>query len=189
MDEQRKIILIVDDDEITINIYSVKLKEEGFDVLTARDGEAAWEMIRAGQIPDIIFTGIIMPRLDGFGLIEKLRAELNLSSIPVAIFSHRNRPEDRQRAEQLGVDDFIARDFTTPVEVARRLKFLLGIRHKFKAAILLDRHEGKELVSFLNKQQGTSFDFEPTEAAVLDFEARQEKRDFIIRLSGEKEPK
>ncbi len=189
MDEQKKKILIVEDDEITINIYSAKLKEEGFEVLTARDGQEAWDMIQAGQVPNVIFTGIVMPRLDGFGLIEKLQADPSLSSISVAMFSHRNKPEDRQRAEQLGVNDFIARDFTAPIEVVRRLKLLVGVKQKFKAGILLDRHEAKQLTDLLNKQQGTAFEFSAGEVVILDFEARPDKGVFKVRLSGEKEPK
>src|SRR3989344_8832442 len=98
MNEQKRKILIVEDDEITVNIYSVKLKDEGFDVLIASDGQEAWEMIQAGQIPDVIFTGIVMPRLDGVGLIEKLKTDPRLSSISVVMISHRNRLADRQRA-------------------------------------------------------------------------------------------
>ncbi|OGD30730.1 hypothetical protein A2833_00460 [Candidatus Azambacteria bacterium RIFCSPHIGHO2_01_FULL_44_55] len=189
MNEQKRKILIVEDDEITVNIYSVKLKDEGFDVLIASDGQEAWEMIQAGQIPDVIFTGIVMPRLDGFGLIEKLKTDPSLSSISVVMFSHRNRLEDRQRAEQLGVNDFIARDSTTPIEVVRRLKILLGTSHKFKVSILTDRRDGKELISFLNKQQVTSLEFKSGENAILDFEAKPDKGVFNVHLSGEKEPR
>lgn len=189
MDESKKKILIVDDDEITINIYSVKLREEGLEVLAARDGQEAWEIIQSGQIPDIIFTGIVMPRMNGFELIEKLHADPKLTSIPVAVFSHRNRPEDRERAEKLGVDDFIARDFTAPVEVIRRLKLLFGVRKKFKIAFLTDRYESRALINLFNKQEGTNWDFNPNDLAILELEPEKEAGKFLVRLTGEKEAK
>ena len=88
--------------------------EKSFEVLTAHDGQEAWEIIVSGNTPDIVFTGITMPRLTGFELIAKLQSDPKLANIPVAINSHRGRSEDQKLAKEMNVDDFIILHFNSP---------------------------------------------------------------------------
>lgn len=113
-------ILLVDDDVETRTLYAEFLRPAGFEVREAKDGLEGLEMIN--QIPpDVIITGIILPRLDGFGLVENLKKNVATSSIPVIFLSHLGREEDERRAKELGVKDFIVRDMTSPNEVIRRI--------------------------------------------------------------------
>ena len=182
MESLNKKILIVDDDEFLLNIYAKNFKDEGFEVSVARDGEEAWEMISGGNIPDIVFTGIVMPRMTGFELTAKMQADSNLAKIPVAINSHRGRPEDKKLAQEMAVDDFIVQGFTTPIEVVRRIKILLGIQHIYKIAIVADKYDGQILINLLNKQQGTVYDPIINKEIFLEIESKTEKGEFKINI-------
>ncbi|MFH1392846.1 MAG: response regulator [Patescibacteria group bacterium] len=182
MESLNKKILIVDDDEFLLGIYAKNFKDEGFDVSTARDGEEAWEIISGGNIPDVVFTGIIMPRMSGFELIAKMQANPDLSRIPTAMNSHRGRPEDKILAQEMAVDDFIVQGFTTPAEVVRRIKMLLGIQNIYKIAITADKYDGQIFINLLNKQQGAVCDSADSKEIFLEVEPKIEKGEFKINI-------
>ena len=178
-----KKILIVDDDDFLLGVYAKNFKDEGFEVLTAHDGEEAWEIISGGNVPDVVFTGIIMPRMTGFELIAKMQADPDLAKIPVAINSHRGRPEDEKLAKQMGVDDFIIQGLTTPAEAVRRVKLLLGIQSIYKVAIVPDKNDAPALINFLNKQQGAICDPAGGKEIFLEIEPETEEGEFKIKIS------
>lgn len=177
-----KKILIVDDDEFLLGIYAANFKDEGFEVFTARDGAEAWEIISSGKMPDIIFTGITMPKMTGFELIAKLQANPKLADIPVAINSHRGRPEDEKLAKEMGVDDFIIQGITTPTEAVRRIKALVGVQTIFKITVLAEKNDGLAFISALNKQQETNYFPDNSKEAILELLAEPETGKFIIKL-------
>lgn len=115
-EEAKRKILIIDDDDFTREMYVNVFRNADYDVLEANDGVAGLDLATE-KTPDVIFTGIVMPRMDGFSLIEALSKNTSTSSIPVVMSSHLGREDDRKRAEQLGVKGFIVRDTTTPREV------------------------------------------------------------------------
>lgn len=126
-------ILVVDDDIETREIYVEFIRTAGYEVVEAGDGLEGLE--KANQLPpDLIITGIIMPRMDGFGLIEALKKNVATAHIPVVCLSHLGREEDQKRAKELGAKDFIVRDMTPPNEVLDRIRevfstveYLIGI--------------------------------------------------------------
>lgn len=180
-----KKILIVDDDELLLGIYAANFKDVGFEVFTAHDGLEAWEMISAGNIPDLLFTGITMPRLTGFELIAKMQADSKLADIPVAINSHRGRPEDEKMAKEMNVDEFIIQGVTTPAEAVRRVELLLGIKNSYKVALNADVDDAAALIDLLNKQQGTFCDPKGSKKIILEIEPKTEKNEFKIKISCE----
>ena len=183
METENKKILIVDDDEFLLGIYAKNFRDEGFEVLTAHDGEEAWETISAGNIVDIIFTGITMPKMTGFELIAKLQADPKLASIPVVINSHRGRPEDEKLAKEMNVDDFIVQGLTTPIEAVRRIELLLGIQHAYRVVLAPNKGDAASLISFLNKQQNTSCDPAGNKEIFLELEPKSEKGEFKVKIS------
>lgn len=116
MIQTKKKILIVDDDVFTREMYADVFRQSNFEILEANDGLEGVDMATKNA-PDVIFTGIVMPRMDGFTLIETLKKNVLTAQIPVFMSSHLGREEDRKRAEMLGVKEFIIRDFTSPTEV------------------------------------------------------------------------
>lgn len=177
-----KKILIVDDDEMLRSIYEAIFHEEKFEVITAFDGEDAWEKLSSGSIPDVIFTGIIMPRMSGFDLVIKIKQDPRFAHIPIAISSHRGLPEDRERAKSLGINDFIIQGTTPAPDIIKRIEILVGIVPTFRIALIQNRYDNKSVIDFLNKIQGTQCSFAAHEEALLELEAKQEQGDFHIKL-------
>src|SRR3989344_8203527 len=175
METKNKKILIVDDDEFLLGIYAKNFRDEGLEVLTAHDGQEAWDMISAGNIVDIIFTGITMPKMTGFELIAKLQADPKLANIPVAINSHRGRPEDEKLAKELGVDDFIIQGATTPIEVVSRIELLLGIQKSYKIVLTANKYDAVALINLLNKQQNINCDPAGGKEIFLELEPKTDK--------------
>ena len=118
-------ILIVDDDSYLRNLYAQVFKESGFTVFEGQDGQAGLESAVKNK-PDVIFTGIMMPRLTGFELIKKLQSDSALKTIPVVISSHLGRDSDRQEATKLGVKAFLVKGFVSPSQVVSVILKILG---------------------------------------------------------------
>jgi PAS domain S-box-containing protein len=114
---QRLRILLADDNADMRN-YVRRLLEERYDVAAVTDGEAALESIESRR-PDLILTDIMMPRLDGFGLLQKIRAEEAFNNIPVILLTARSGEESRIEGLDAGADDYLAKPFSARELMAR----------------------------------------------------------------------
>jgi len=110
-------ILAVDDEERILNFLRSKLKAIGYEVLTANNGVDALEVIRE-QEPDLVLLDLIMPRMDGFETLEKLRS---FSGVPVVIVSAKGADADKIKGLNLGADDYITKPFN-PTELMARIE-------------------------------------------------------------------
>ncbi|OGI15554.1 MAG: hypothetical protein A3E38_02340 [Candidatus Moranbacteria bacterium RIFCSPHIGHO2_12_FULL_54_9] len=117
-------LLIVDDDAATRSLYADALRAVNFDVEEGKDGLEGLE-VASRVIPDIIISGIIMPRMDGFGFVEGLKKNVATARIPVIFISHLGREEDEKRAQEIGVKAFLVRDMTTPNAMIERINDIL----------------------------------------------------------------
>ena len=126
-------ILIVDDDQDLKDTYVAVFQQAGFTVLSAADGVQGLALAKQHK-PDIIFTGISMPELTGFELMEKLKTNRETAVIPVIIFSHLGRDEDREKAHALGAKAFVIKGITSPKEVKELVQTILG-RKLFQVVI------------------------------------------------------
>lgn len=101
-------VLVVEDETFLVKIYTVKLKKEGFEVTIANDGEEAVRM--AAEVkPDLILLDLILPKMNGFEALEKMRANPDNKSTPVIVLSNLGQEEDIKRAEALGADDYLVK--------------------------------------------------------------------------------
>jgi CheY-like chemotaxis protein len=132
----------VDDDSHIRNLYVSAFEKEGFEVTEAVDGVDGLDKATK-IIPDLIFTGIIMPRMDGFGLMEALKKNVATSPIPVIISSHLGREQDRLMAEKLGAKDFIVLGFQKPDEVSDKVRLMFAVRDYELRVIPNDRGTSK----------------------------------------------
>jgi len=124
IDHSKKTIMIVDDDIDTLEMYADVFESANYNIIRAADGLEAMNLI-ADHTPHVIFTGIVMPRMDGFSMMEALKQNKRTENIPVVINSHLGRDTDKDKAEELGARDFIIRGFTQPREVVERVGALL----------------------------------------------------------------
>jgi len=120
MNQNKIKILIVDDDEPIRTTYSEVFKKHDFEVEEAIDGVEGLDKATK-NVPDVVFTGIVMPRMDGFALIEALKKNVATSQVPVVISSHMGREEDKNRAKAMGAKDFLTRDMVTPNQAVERV--------------------------------------------------------------------
>jgi CheY-like chemotaxis protein len=114
-------VLFVEDDASVAQMYRLKLELDGYAVDVAGDGLAALDKAKASH-PDIIFLDIRLPKLDGLGVLEALRADISTAPIPVVILSNWNEKELVERGIKLGALDHMIKSQTTPAKLSQRLK-------------------------------------------------------------------
>jgi DNA-binding response OmpR family regulator len=102
---RKRRILIVDDEEAILKILNIKLRVSGYEVIAAVDGQKGLKLARLSK-PDLILLDVIMPKMTGFQVLEKLRNRANLLIIAFSAW-----PENAQKALSLGADDFISKPF------------------------------------------------------------------------------
>ena len=119
-------ILVVDDDPANLSVMFDYLKDMGFRVTVARDGESALEKARYGQ-PDLILLDLLMPKIDGFETCRRLKADETLKNIPVIFMTALTETEDKVKGFQAGGVDYITKPFQQE-EVLARIKTHLALR-------------------------------------------------------------
>ncbi|MEZ4837100.1 MAG: response regulator [Caldilineaceae bacterium] len=117
-------ILIIDDEATIRRLLSVLLKRNGHEVLEAADGETGVETANNHQ-PDIILLDIMMPRVDGFETLRRLRANPNTAEIPVIFVSAKSQVEDRVEGLRLGADDYVVKP-ADPTELMMRIEAVMN---------------------------------------------------------------
>ena len=119
-------VLIVDDDAFLSGIYATKLELEGFQVATARDGE---EGLKAAmrEKPDLILLDVLMPKLDGFEVLKRLKADADTKPIPVIMLTNLGQKEDIEKGLQDGAVDYLIKAHFVPAEAVDKIKKVLNI--------------------------------------------------------------
>jgi len=120
-----KKILVVDDDREQKEVYLQLFKSKGYDTVSADDGLEGLETALKIK-PDLVFTGIIMPRMDGFEFIRNLRNNVATAEVPVIMFSHLGREEDRARAKELSDVSFFVKGMDKPIDIYKKIEELIG---------------------------------------------------------------
>ncbi|HWC35058.1 MAG TPA: response regulator [Mycobacteriales bacterium] len=117
-------VLVVEDDDVIRQLITVNLELEGFEVVTAVDGQDALD--RIGDIrPDVVTLDVMMPRLDGWQTASRLRENPDTAHIKVVLLSARAQEADIQHGERLGVDAYLTKPFD-PEELVTLIRILAG---------------------------------------------------------------
>ena len=117
-------ILIIEDDKFLRDLLSQKLTREGFKVLAAMEGEEGIK-IAGEEMPNLVLLDLILPGLDGFDILERLKKDSRLSSIPVLVLSNLGQKEDIERAISSGAEGFLIKANFTPGEIVDKVKSVL----------------------------------------------------------------
>ncbi|MET0005249.1 MAG: two-component system response regulator [gamma proteobacterium symbiont of Ctena orbiculata] len=107
-----KTILIVDDEPNIVLSVEYLMKREGYQVMTASDGQVAIEMI-ADTRPDLLILDVMMPRKNGFEVCREIRADPALSELPILMLSAKGREAEIKKGISLGADAYITKPFST----------------------------------------------------------------------------
>ena len=177
-------ILLVDDEPGLRNAVKTFLEDEGFEITVAVDGEDGWE--KAQQFfPDLIISDIMMPRCNGYTLLERIREDERLGGTPIIFLTAKGMTLDRTQGYLAGVDDYISKPFD-PDELSARVKNVINRQERLlkEAAKFADTDVSKmakqitEIRSMLTnnnpKNQAnliTTPNFTPREASVLQLVA------------------
>ncbi|OYX42496.1 hypothetical protein B7Y94_03350 [Candidatus Saccharibacteria bacterium 32-49-12] len=124
MDNKKK-ILLVEDDEALAQVYKSRLDLEGFDTKTVFNGEEALSAAMDFR-PDLILLDAMMPRINGFDVLDILRNTNETADIRVIMLTALSQPKDRERAMQLGVDDYLVKSQVVIGDVIDRIKHHLN---------------------------------------------------------------
>lgn len=120
-----KKILVVEDDKYLMNAYRVKLTKSGFEVKMAMDGEEALAAIPS-FLPDLVILDIVMPKKDGFAVLEEMKQHSEWKRIPVIITSNLGQKEDIDKGMQLGAKDFIVKSDIPIDDVVNKINTALA---------------------------------------------------------------
>ena len=123
--EPKKKIFIIDDDSFLLDMYTLKFMDSNFDVNTASGPEMALEKLRQGYEPDVILLDIMMPVMDGFEMLEKIKEEKMAEKAVKIILSNRGQPSDIFRGETLGAAGYIVKASSTPAEVIQKVNNIM----------------------------------------------------------------
>jgi DNA-binding response OmpR family regulator len=117
-------ILVVDDEIYIVHILDFSLGMEGYQVITALDGEQGLEKAHSER-PDLIVLDIMMPKLDGYETCKALKADPATKGIPVILLSAKGRNMDQKIGFEVGADDYITKPFS-PRKLVERINAILG---------------------------------------------------------------
>src|SRR5437588_916624 len=115
MPAKRTTVLTADDDPQLLRLMSRNLQLEGYEVLAASDGQQALEQIEQ-QSPDLVLLDVMMPKLDGFAVCQRVR---EFSAVPIIIVTARGQDQDKVRGLDLGADDYLTKPFSVDELLAR----------------------------------------------------------------------
>lgn len=116
-------ILVAEDDPVTRRFVASLLERAAFEVRDVEDGEAAWEVLESWR-PDLVVTDVVMPYLDGFDLVRRVKAHPELRTTPVVVLSMKDREEDIVAGLEAGAEDYVVKPFHARELVVRIRKIL-----------------------------------------------------------------
>jgi DNA-binding response OmpR family regulator len=126
VDRPQPVVLAADDDEDILELVAFRLERSGYTVLRARDGEEALRVALEAK-PDLAVLDVMMPKLDGFELTRRLRADDATSRMPIILLTARAQDADVQAGFDAGADDYLRKPFS-PQELRARVQAILGRR-------------------------------------------------------------
>ena len=121
-----KRILLVEDDDAIANVYLMRLQAEGFDVRRVGNGEDALAAALSYK-PDLVLLDVMMPKVSGFDVLDILRNTPQTANLKIIMLTALSQDSDKERAESLGVDDYLVKSQVVIADVIERIKHHLAL--------------------------------------------------------------
>lgn len=126
-DSTKKKILLVEDDESLASVYIERLEAEGFDIKHVANGEEALSSAIEYK-PNLILLDVMMPKISGFDVLDILRNTPETTNVRIVMLTALSQDKDKERAKQLGVDDYLVKSQVVIADVVDRIKYHLGMK-------------------------------------------------------------
>ena len=123
--EQKNNILLVEDDTFLAGMYKTKFEMEDFKVLVAEDGLRGFQLAKENK-PDVILLDILLPKMDGFEVLDKIRASSDTKDIPVIMLTNLGQKEDVKKGLERGANGYLIKAHFMPSEVVEKIKGILS---------------------------------------------------------------
>ncbi len=124
--EAKRRILLVEDDDALASVYLVRLEAENFEVRRVANGEDALAAAISYK-PDLVLLDVMMPKVSGFDVLDILRNTPETANLKIIMLTALSQESDKQRAQALGVDDYLVKSQVVITDVIDRIKHHLGI--------------------------------------------------------------
>jgi len=124
MESMAKTILIIEDDKFLRELIAQKLIKEGYEISEAIDGEEGFKKVKEEK-PALVLLDLILPEIDGFEVLARMKDDPGLAQIPVIILSNLGQKEDVERCLKLGAVDYLIKAHFTPGEIIEKVKNVL----------------------------------------------------------------
>jgi len=124
--EHKKRILLVEDDDALANVYIVRLQAEGFDVMRVSNGEDALATAVKYK-PNLVLLDVMMPKVSGFDVLDILRNTPETANLKIIMLTALSQESDKQRAQALGVDEYLVKSQVVITDVIDRIRYHLGM--------------------------------------------------------------
>jgi len=121
-------ILVIEDEEVLRTLISGELRQHGYEVLEAADGQQGWEVIQV-QHPDLILLDLLMPVMTGYDVLQHLRADEQVKEIPCIVISNSGQVDDLNRAFDFGANDVLIKADFNPDQLVLKVAELLAKAH------------------------------------------------------------
>ena len=118
---KNKKILLIEDDEMISSMYKTKLEADGMEVVVAVNGSQGLEMAEKEK-PGLIILDVMLPMLDGFSVLAKIKEIKGLAKVPVIMLTNLGTEEDKKKGEDLGAIDYLVKSSLTPAQVNEKVK-------------------------------------------------------------------
>ena len=184
-----KKIVLMEDEALLRNLLKRKLEMNGYEILTANNGEEGINILKDGYIPDLILLDIVMPIKDGFEVLANLRDDEKLSSIPVIIISNSGQPVEIEKVKKFGIIDYLVKTDFDPEEVLQKVSNFFGknqtIVNDKSENISKEEEEEEEIKATtnakINSKQGTRIILAEDDDFLRDIcETKLKKEGFVV---------
>ncbi len=119
-------VLLVEDDTFLANIYKTKFEMEKFKVTVAENGEDGLDMAKKKK-PDVILLDILLPKMDGFTVLENIKKDKSAKDIPVILLTNLGQKDDVEKGLEMGAADYLIKAHFKPSETVDKVKKVLGL--------------------------------------------------------------
>ena len=124
MNDLKNKILVIEDDIFLRKIIVQKLLKAGYSVIEAINGEEGFKVVKDKK-PDLVLLDLILPGIDGFEVLSRIKSDSELSQIPVIVLSNLGEASDREKGMKIGAADYLIKAHLTPGEIVDRVSAIL----------------------------------------------------------------